>query len=161
MSSLWLITWGGKSLWYSCQNSFIGTAFGSLQIAPISSYLLAAGLLQEIQYRWFTCAMSPCISHSLHFLPTHSEIILVPHSAAQTTFGFLPGTHWTPCRGGAASVFVCVLAREVCKGKMHGKQITKGFLLLHAAHSFILKFWFFATGTLLSLRWHNELREFK
>lgn len=58
-------------------------------------------------------------------------------------------------------VFVCVLAREVCKGKMHGKQITKGFLLLHAAHSFILKFWFFATGTLLSLRWHNELREFK
>lgn len=98
----WQMMWWGTVICHSCHSSFIGT---TTENRPPSAGI--CWQLGETKCRRFTCATSPSISLSLHFLPAHSEIILAPHSAAHTTFGFLPGTCWTPCRGGASSVCVC------------------------------------------------------
>lgn len=75
-----------------CHSSSTGTTAGNERIAPISGHLLAVGLIWENKCAGFACkAMSPGPPRSLHLLDCWFEIVGVPHSAAQTTFGFLPG----------------------------------------------------------------------
>lgn len=95
---------------HSCHSSYTGATIGNQQIAPFSRHLLAVGLIWGSKCPRFVCVTSPSLPHSLHFLPTRSKIIFSATLGCTDTFGFLPGTRWTPCRRGAAGVclYVCV-----------------------------------------------------
>lgn len=149
----WCVGGGERFICHSCHSSYTSATLGNQQIASFSRHPLAVGLIWECKSPRFSSAMSPSLPHSLHLLPTPTEIIFSATLSCTHTFGFLPGTSWAPCR----RVLVNKWGRERCIRENVRHANTQRFLPLYTFVSFCV--YTFAERTLFCkwMIWSHEI----